>query len=186
MGKKLLAIVLSTLVLVGCAVAPSVGTSDVNIAGQSKTNNGTNSTATTKHEVSDTIWLVGSALPSGMNENYSVRNMPTRQQICYQSKDGAKRVILDIQRENTDIVSVDESDKTKIAIGQASGTTYVYHGELIEYPSLEEKIAEKIYRPEKNETVLEWQQGDGFCRLFGTLSETDLAAYAATVEVKIR
>lgn len=173
MVNKIICVLLFALLLCGCATTLN-----------SPVTSCSNSEVTETQAISDSSWLVGKALPRGMKEGCSIRNMPTRQQFCYQSKDGTSRVVLDVQRENADIVSV--SKKEDIAIGQASRAAYVYQGEAISYPSLEDAISENPSCPMENETVLEWQQGNGFCRLFGSISKADLIAYAATVEVNIR
>lgn len=108
-----------------------------------------------------------------------IMNTPDRQQIVY-SDNEEHRIVIEIMLENNDKIDL---RKEALLIKDFKGYSYTYHGELIEYPYLNDSIVANMYQIQEGNCVIEWNQSNFFCRIFGNLEQEDLLNIAESVVI---
>lgn len=108
-----------------------------------------------------------------------IMNTPDRQQIVY-SDNAEHRIVIEIMLENNDKIDL---TKEELLLKDFKGYSYTYHGELIEYPHLNDSIVANMYQIQEGNCVVEWNQSNFFCRIFGNLTQEDLLNIAESVVI---
>ena len=134
--------------------------------------------------ISDEVWCNPLYLPEDIDQTrVKMLNIPGYQQYVYQSSDATNRVVIDIQTEKN--ILVEAENKSEIDIGPNKGVYYVYNGETINYIDLTEAITSRLTKIALGEIVFEWEQTDGFCRVFGTYPLDEMEKIVENLEVNI-
>lgn len=115
------------------------------------------------------------------NKTIILINMPGCQQTCYGSQDGKYHVVLEVQSEKSE--AIDVADQTEIQIGKKDGICFVYHGQIVNYPGLNEYMTSNMQQIEEGDYVLEWEQAGFYCRIFGNLTEEELVQLAEGADI---
>lgn len=134
--------------------------------------------------ISDEVWCNPSYLPDDIDQTrVRMLNIPGYQQYVYLSTDSSNRLVIDIQKEKN--ITVDSADATDIDIGSHEGSCYIYNGESMNYGDLSENITSRLTKIALDEIVIEWDQANVFCRVFGTYPIDEMVKIAKNVEVYI-
>lgn len=134
--------------------------------------------------ISDEVWCNPSYLPDDIDQTrVRMLNVPGYQQYVYLSTDGSNRLVFDIQKEKNILVNI--ADTTDIDIGSHKGSYYIYNGESMNYSDLSEAITSRLTKIALDEIVIEWDQANVFCRVFGTYPMDEMVKIVENVEVYI-
>lgn len=131
-----------------------------------------------KDSITEKAWCSFGYLPDGFSDfDCKLLQLPDRQQSIVLSGNSGGRIVFEVVSKGSD--STEASEYDDVSVLDCEGICYIYgDNNTINYPEMDEKIENKMYKPEAGETVQEWENNKYSYRLFGTVSRDELILIA--------